>query len=114
MESIVFAPTQAIQRFGQGPTAQRATRIVTVVAEVALLFTFAIAGTIFFGLAIASPVGVPIAARQGITLSSGDLAAARELGSMWWLFAAGTVLSFGAAVVTIGNLLQRLGGSTEE
>ncbi|HLQ48196.1 MAG TPA: hypothetical protein VK233_04430, partial [Candidatus Dormibacteraeota bacterium] len=73
-----------------------------------LLFAFGIAGTVFFGLTIASPVAVPAAARQGIELSATDLATAQQLASVWWLFALGAVLSFAAALATIGSLIQHL------
>jgi hypothetical protein len=47
-------------------------------------------------------------------LSPADLATAQAVGSAWWLFAAGTVLSFGAALATLGNLMQRMAGSAGE
>jgi hypothetical protein len=78
-----------------------------------MLVAFGIAGTVFFGLTVASSLGVSVAARQGIALSATDLAAAQSLGSVWWLFAAGAVLSFGAAMVTIGTLMRRLGARLE-
>jgi drug/metabolite transporter (DMT)-like permease len=79
-----------------------------------MLFAFGVAGTIFFGLTIASPVAVPAAVRRGIELSAADLATAQHLASMWWLFALGAVLSFAAALATIGNLIQHLGPSPEK
>ena len=88
-------------------------KIATVFAQFALIFAFAIGGTMFLGLAIASPIVVPLAGRQAVTLSAADLATAGQLGSMWWLFAVGSVLSFGAALVTIGNLMQRLAAPPE-
>ena len=79
-----------------------------------ILVAFAIAGTVFLGLTITSPIVVPLADRQGVMLSPADLAIAQVIGSAWWLFAIGTVLSFGAALATLGNLMQRLAGSTGE
>ena len=98
----------AIPRFGHGRAWRRAARIATLVAQFGLLFAFGVAGTVFFGLTIASPVAVPAAARQGIELSAADLATARQLASVWWLFALGAVLSFAAALATIGSLIQHL------
>lgn len=106
--SPVFAPSMAIPRFGHRRASGTATKVASAVAQFALVIAFAIAGTIFLGLAIASPVVVPIAHRQGVALSGMDLATARELGSVWWLFAIGGILSFGGALATLGNLMQRL------
>jgi hypothetical protein len=110
----VFAPSIAIPRFGGRPMPRISRKVAIVVAEVGLLAIFAVAGTVFFGLAIASPVAVPAAHRQGIALSASDLATAQHLGSMWWLFAAGAILSFGATLVTIGNLMRNLGTPSGE
>ena len=109
----MFAPSTAIPRFGAWRPSRRATTIGTVVGHAALLVAFGIAGTVFFGLTVASSLGVGIAARQGIALSATDLAAAESLGPVWWLFAAGAALSFGAAMVTIGTLMRRLGARLE-
>lgn len=98
----------AIPRFGHGRTWRLTTRVATVVAQFGLLFAFGIAGTVFLGLTIASPVAVPAAMRRGIELSAADLATARQLASIWWLFALGSVLSFAAALVTVGTLIQHL------
>jgi hypothetical protein len=104
----VFAPTMAIPRFGHRGAPRLATKIAVVFAQFAIIFAFAVAGTIFLGLTIASPIVVPLAGRQDVALSATDVATAGQLGSMWWLFAAGMVLSFGAALATIGNVMQRL------
>ena len=104
----MFAPSMAIPRLGHRRAPRLATKIATVVAQFAILFAFAVAGTIFLGLTIASPIVVPLAARQDVALSAMDLATAGQLGSMWWLFALGMVFSFGAALATLGNLMQRL------
>ncbi len=105
----MFAPSIASPRFAAWRPTRRATKVATVLALIGLLVAFAVAGTVFFGLTIASPVSVPAAARQGIALSAADLATAQRLGSIWWVFAAGSVLSFGAAVATLGNLMRRFG-----
>ena len=83
------------------------------VAQFALVLAFAVAGTVFLGLTIASPIVVPLAGRQGVALSGADLASASQLGSMWWLFAVGGFLSFGGALATLGSLMQRLAGSSD-
>ncbi|HTG41024.1 MAG TPA: hypothetical protein VK697_05355 [Methylomirabilota bacterium] len=110
----MFAPSMAIPRFGHGRAWRLATRVATVVAQFGLLVAFGVAGTVFFGLTIASPVAVPAAARQGIELSAADLATAQQLASVWWLFALGAVLSFAAALATIGSLIQHLASSPGE
>jgi hypothetical protein len=104
----VFAPSMAIPRFGHRRAPRLATKLAIVFAQFAIMFGFAVAGTIFLGLTIASPIVVPLAGRQAVALSATDLATAGQLGSMWWLFTVGMVLSFGAALVTLGNLMQRL------
>jgi hypothetical protein len=110
----LFAPSIATPRLGAWRPSRHATKVATIAALTALLVAFAVAGTVFFGLTIASPVSVPAAARQGIALSAMDLATAQRLGSVWWLFAAGAVLSFGAVLVTLGNLMRRLGDPSGE
>lgn len=104
----MFAPSMAIPRFGHRRAPRLATKLVIVFAQFAILFGFAVAGTISLGLTIASPIVVPLAGRQDVALSAIDLATADQLGSMWWLFAASMVFSFGAALATLGNLMQRL------
>jgi hypothetical protein len=87
--------------------------ISTVVARSGLAFALAVAGTVFLGLTVAATIAVPLAMRQGIALSPTELATAERLGSIWWLFAGGVVVSFGAALATLGKLLERLGESFE-
>ena len=109
----MFAPSMAIPKFGHRRAPRLATKLAIVFAQFAAIFGFAVGGTIFLGLAIASPIVVPLAGRQDVSLSAVDLATAGQLGSMWWLFAVGTVLSFGAALATIGSLMQRLAAPPE-
>lgn len=109
----MFAPTLAIPRFGQRRVPRLATKLALVVAQFAILFAFAVAGTIFLGLTMASPIVVPLAGRQGVALSAADLATAQQVGSTWWLSAVGAVLTFGAALATLGNLMQRLAAPSE-
>lgn len=104
----MFAPTMAIPRFGYRRAPRAATKVATAAGLLAIVFAFAVAGTVFLGYAIASPIVVPLAARQGVTLSGMDLATAHQLGGFWWLFAAGGVLSFGGALATLGKLMERL------
>jgi hypothetical protein len=104
----------AIPRLGRPPVPPLAAKLAVVGIQFGILVAFAVAGTVFLGLTLASPVVVPLADRQGVMLSPADLATAQVIGSAWWLFAIGTVLSFGAALATLGNLMQRLAGSTGE
>jgi len=109
----VFAPSMAIPRFGHRRAPRLAIKLAVVFAQFALIFGFAVAGTIFLGLTIASPIVVPLAARQDVALSTLDLATAGKLGSMWWLLAAGMVVNFAAALAMIGSLMQRLAAPSE-
>ena len=109
----MFAPSMAIPRFGHRRASRTATKIALSVGQFAIVLAFAVAGTVFLGLTIASPIVVPLAGRQGVALSSMDLATAGQLGSMWYLFAIGGLVSFGAALATLGNLMQRLATSQE-
>ena len=104
----------AIPRFGHRRAPRLAIKLALVLAQFALVFGFAVAGTIFLGLTIASPIVVPLADRQDVALSAMDLATAGKLGSVWWVFAAGMVFNFAAALATIGNLMQRLAAPTED
>jgi hypothetical protein len=83
-------------------------KIATIAGQSAALIAFIAAGMIFIGLTIHSPIGLPAAERQGIAVSTADVAAAHRLGSLWWLFGLGVVLSFGGAVATLGKLMQRM------
>ena len=107
-ESAVFAPTMAIPRFGLRRAPRLATKLAKLTAQFALIVAFAVAGTIFLGMAIASPIVAPLAGRQAVALSATDLATAGQLGSMWWLFAVGMVLELRPALATIGNLMRRV------
>jgi hypothetical protein len=109
----VFAPSMAIPRFGHRRASRTSTRVVVAVGQFAIVLAFAVAGTVFLGLTIASPIVVPLAGRQGVALSGADLATAGQLGSMWWLFAIGGLVSFGGALATLGNLMQRLAAPPE-
>jgi hypothetical protein len=110
---LVFAPSMAIPRFADRRPSPQVTKVGAVLVQVAMLVGFVVAGTIFIGLTIMSPVAVPSAQRQGLAISAADLATAQRLGSMWWLFASGVVLSFGAAVVTLGKMMQGLASASE-
>lgn len=110
----MFAPSMAIPRFGQRRASRSAAKAAIVLAQFAILFGFAVAGTIFLGLAIASPIVVPIAQRQDVALSAMDLATAGQLGSVWWLFALGGILSFAGSLITLGGLMQRLAAPSGE
>ncbi len=82
-------------------------RAVRVTLQFAALIAFAVTGMVLLSFAIAEPIALPIAQRAG-TVPLADIAEARRLGSMWPLFAGGTVLAFGGGLVTIGALLQHL------
>jgi hypothetical protein len=113
-ESTLFAPSMVLPRFGYRRAPRVASKVALAVAQFALIVGLAVAGTVFLGLTIASPIVVPLADRQGVVLSAADLATAQQVGSGWWIFAIGMVASFGAALATLGNLMQRLAGSTGE
>jgi hypothetical protein len=87
--------------------------VATVAGQSAALIAFVIAGMIFIGLTIHSPIGLPSAERQGIAVSAADIATAQRLGSLWWLFALGVLHSFGGAAATLGKLMQRLATPSE-
>jgi len=98
--------------FASSPPMPRASApISAVVARSGLAFALAVAGTVFLALTVAATIAVPLAIRQGIALSPAELATAERLGSIWWLFAGGVIVSFGASLATLGKLLQRLGDS---
>jgi hypothetical protein len=108
----VFAPSPiASSLAGWRPSPSAAAAAVG--AKLAGLAVFAVAGMMFFGLAIASPVVLPIAERGAATVSAADVATAHHIGSAWWLFAIGAVVSFVAAAMTIGRLLEHLGSESE-
>jgi hypothetical protein len=61
-----------------------------------------VAGLTFFGLAIAFPIAVPVAAAYHLPVSAADAALAERLASVWWVFAALAIASFtGASVLVI-------------
>ena len=110
----MFAPSMPIPGIGRRRVPGLAVKLAVVGLHFAAVVVFAIAGTYFLGLTIASPIVVPLAERQNVALSAMDLAIAQVVGSVWWLFAAGTIVTFGAALATIGSLMQRLAASSEE
>ena len=87
----------------------RSAWIAAVVGRSALAVAFVIAGMIFLALTFAATIAVPIAGRQGLVLSGFEVATAEHLGSIWWLFAAGVIVAFGAALATLGRVMQDLG-----
>ena len=108
----MFAPSMAIPRFGHRRASRTTTKVAVAIGQFAIVLAFAVAGTVFLGLTIASPVVVPIAGRQ-VIITPADLATAGQLGSTWYLFAIGGLVSFGAALATLGNLMQRLAAPPE-
>jgi hypothetical protein len=104
----VFAPIPIASPFPRRRIAPSVAKAATVTVQFAALAGFAVVGTVFLGLAIASPIGLPIAERSAGAISASDVAVAQHLGSMWWLFAVGALLSFAGALATIGTLLQHL------
>jgi hypothetical protein len=91
----------------------RATRIAAVVGRSALAVAFVAAGMVLLALTFAATIAVPIAERQGIALSGLEIATAERLASIWWLFAAGVIVTFGAALATLGGMMQRLGDPSD-
>jgi len=104
----VFAPFPTAPAFPRRRLSPSIAKAATITFQFAALAGFAVVGTIFLGLAIASPIGLPIAERSAGAISASDVAVAQQLGSVWWLFAVGGVLSFAGALATIGTLLQHL------
>jgi hypothetical protein len=104
----VFAPSPIAPAFPRRRLSSSIAKAATITVQFAALAGFAVFGTVFLGFAIASPIGLPIAERSAGVLSSSDIATAQHLGSAWWLFAVGALLSFGGALAMIGTLLQHL------
>lgn len=102
-----------LPRFALPSLSRRSARIAAVVGRSVLAMAFVVAGMIFLALTFAATIAVPIAGRQGLALSGFEVATAEHLGSIWWLFAAGVVVTFGAALATLGRVMQRLGDPSE-
>ena len=107
----MFAPSPALPVLSYRPAPGPFASTTDVAVRSIVIAAFAVAGTVFLGLTVAATIAVPLAMRQGIALSSTELATAERLGSIWWLFAGGVVVSFGAALATLGKLLERLSDS---
>jgi hypothetical protein len=102
-----------LPRLAQPSLSPRTTRIAAVAGRSALAVAFVVAGMIFLALTFAATIAVPIAGRQGLALSGLEIATADRLGSIWWLFAAGVVVTFGAALATLGRVMQGLGDPSD-
>jgi hypothetical protein len=90
----------------RGPSATTAL-VVGIVAGIAVL-ALIIAGLTFFGLAIAFPIAVPIAAEYHLPVSAADAALAERFASVWWAFAALAIASFGGSAVIVVKLINFL------
>ena len=110
----MFASSITTPKFGPRPGRGLATRTAVIAAQVGLLVGFALIGMTFLGLTIAGPIAVPLAVRRGIVVSAADLATARQLAALAWVFALGAALSFVGAVVIIGSLIRHLDGPSGE
>jgi hypothetical protein len=110
LELTLLASSMALGNLGRGRTrsAGLTTKVATIVLEIGVIVAFAVIGMGFIGLAIASPVALPMAQQSRVAVSTAEIAVVQQLGSVWWLFALGVVLSFGAALATLMNLMRRM------
>lgn len=60
-----------------------------------------LAGLVCFGLAIAFPIAVPLAAATGVPVTAHDAALARQLAGVTPLFIALTIAAFGASIAVL-------------
>jgi hypothetical protein len=79
-----------------------------VVVGISVVSALVVAGLTFFGLAIAFPIAIPVAEHYNLPVKASDLALARQFAGLWWVFAAASVASFTAAVVTVVKLINRV------
>ena len=100
--------TVAVQSPVRPPASFRTARfVVAFVAATAAVVALVVAGVTFFALALAFPIAVPLAERFNVAVDPADVATARQFASIWWLFAAASIASFGAATATIVEVIRR-------
>ena len=96
MTTSFAQPDPAVRR---GPSSAAAVVIGAIAAVSAL--TLLMVGLTFFGLAIAFPIALPVAAAYHLPVSAADAALAERFAPWWWAFLALAVASLAAAVVIV-------------
>jgi hypothetical protein len=81
------------------------TAVVVGLIAVSTVLVLIVAGLTFVGLAIAFPIAVPVAAAYHLPVSAADAALAERFASIWWVFAALAVASFGGAAAIVVKLI---------
>ena len=89
--SYPFAPSAPRRR---GPFAAIAVGFVGAVASLGLI----LAGLVFFALAIAFPIAVPLASSMGLAVTAHDATLAGQLAGLTPVFIALSVVAFGASL----------------
>jgi hypothetical protein len=87
--------------------------IVIGVAGTAAFLGLVLAGLVFFALAIAFPIAVPLATAIGAPVTARDAELASRFAGFAWAFVALSVASFGAALAALA-LTVRSVAPTEE
>jgi hypothetical protein len=104
----VLAPSLSAPPFPNRRPTIAVPKAIRVAVQMGALLGFAASGIFFLGMTIAAPIALPIVERSAGSVSSSAIAFAAHVGSAWWVFATGAVVSFVGAAATIGALLQNL------
>src|SRR5437879_11143434 len=99
-----FAQPDPAARRGPSPAAAVVIGAIAAVSALTLLMV----GLTFFGLAIAFPIALPIAAAYHLPVSAADAALAERFAPFWWAFLALAVASLAAAAVIVVKVIDVL------
>ena len=94
--------SQAIQTSARR-SARHGTAVTIAIAIVAgsTVLGLIVAATTFGALAIAFPLAVPIAHQFQVAVSPNDVLIAERFASIWWVFAAASIMSLLAAIAVV-------------
>jgi hypothetical protein len=87
--------------------------IVIGVAGVISFLGLVLAGLVFFALAIAFPIAVPLATSMGLPITAHDAALANRFAGLAWLFISLSVVAFGASLGVLALTVRSI-APTEE
>ena len=101
-----FSQPQAQPDTHRGPSAASAVTVGIIAGIAALVLLMA--GLTFFGLAIAFPIAIPVAAAYHVPVSAADAALAERFAAFWPVFLGLAIASLVAAGVVVVKAISFL------
>ena len=87
--------------------------IVIGVVGVAAFLGLVLAGLVFFALAIAFPIAVPLATSMGLPVTAHDAALANQFAGLTWAFIVASVVAFGASLGVLAVTIRSIAPSED-